>query len=63
MLAGAFAQGGLAQAAKHPIATGPAIGAHVPQFEAPDQDGKEHTLQSLMGPKGAILIFYRSADW
>jgi len=58
MLAGA-----LAQTPKKPIATGPANGERVPQFEAPDQNGKEHTLPSLMGPKGAILVFYRSADW
>ncbi len=35
----------------------------MPSFELPDQDGKSHTLQSLMGPKGVVLVFYRSADW
>lgn len=54
MLAGAFAQ---------LIATGPAIGAPVPRFEAADQNGEKRTMRSLMGPKGAILVFYRSADW
>ena len=43
--------------------TGPAVGAVVPTFKAPDQNGSPHDLQSLMGPKGAILVFYRSADW
>ena len=45
------------------IRTGPEIGARMPDFEAPDQHGKAHTLQSLLGPKGAVLVFYRSADW
>jgi cytochrome oxidase Cu insertion factor (SCO1/SenC/PrrC family) len=43
--------------------TGPAVGARVPDFEATDQNGQSHTLTSLLGPKGAILVFYRSADW
>jgi hypothetical protein len=28
-----------------------------------DQNGVSHTLASMLGPKGAILVFYRSADW
>ena len=28
-----------------------------------DQNGNEKTLRSIMGPKGALLVFYRSADW
>jgi hypothetical protein len=28
-----------------------------------DQNGKTWTLQSIIGPKGAMLVFYRSADW
>ena len=43
--------------------TGPAIGAKVPGFEAVDQNGASHSLQSIMGPKGAMLVFFRSADW
>ena len=42
---------------------GPAIGAKMPDFELQDQDGKAHSLQSLLGPKGAVILFYRSADW
>lgn len=45
------------------VKTGPAIGAPIPPFEARDQNGKTQTLQSLLGPKGAVLVFYRSADW
>ena len=29
----------------------------------PDQTGTVRTLQSLMKPKGLMLLFYRSADW
>ena len=42
---------------------GPAIGAKAPDFHLPDQNGKPHNLQELMGPKGLMLVFYRSADW
>jgi hypothetical protein len=44
-------------------ALGPQVGTHVPDFSLTDQNGERHTLQSLMGPKGAILVFFRSADW
>jgi hypothetical protein len=43
--------------------TGPSVGTQALPFEAVDQFGKPHTLKSLLGPKGAILVFYRSADW
>jgi hypothetical protein len=42
---------------------GPAIGTPLPSFELPDQAGKLHGLKSLLGPKGAVILFYRSADW
>jgi len=42
---------------------GPAVGTHMPAFELKDQNGKTHTLASLLGPKGAMILFYRSADW
>lgn len=42
---------------------GPQIGAAVPDFSLPDQHDKKWTLQSVMGPKGAMIVFYRSADW
>jgi peroxiredoxin len=42
---------------------GPRIGARVPDFTLPDQHGQARTLHSLMGPKGLMLVFYRSADW
>ena len=42
---------------------GPQVGERVPDFALSDQNGKRWTLQSLMGPRGAMLVFVRSADW
>jgi hypothetical protein len=42
---------------------GPQVGERVPDFSLPDQTGKTETLKSIMGPKGAMLVFFRSADW
>jgi hypothetical protein len=42
---------------------GPAVGNKMPAFELPDQDGKTQTLANVIGPKGALIVFYRSADW
>ena len=35
----------------------PAIGATLPDFTLPDASGKEHTLASLAGKNGSVLIF------
>jgi hypothetical protein len=42
---------------------GPQVGATVPDFDLRDQHGKPWTLKSVMGPKGAMIVFFRSADW
>lgn len=42
---------------------GPQVGAVVPAFTGVDQFGKSHTLASTYGPKGSMLVFFRSADW
>ncbi len=42
---------------------GPRVGQTVPDFSLPDQTGKVWTRASIMGPNGALLLFYRSADW
>jgi peroxiredoxin len=42
---------------------GPQVGARVPDFTLTDQAGKARTLQSIMGRRGAMLVFIRSADW
>lgn len=44
-------------------AYGPPVGAKLAAFDLPDQNGKQHNLASLLGPKGAVIVFYRSADW
>lgn len=35
----------------------PAIGTVIDDFKLPDADGSEHSLKSLMGKKGAVVIF------
>lgn len=42
---------------------GPQVGERVPDFQLTDQTGKIQTLQSIMGRRGAMLVFLRSADW
>ena len=42
---------------------GPQVGDRVPDFTLTDQNGKSWTLPSLVGPSGAMLVFFRSADW
>jgi cytochrome oxidase Cu insertion factor (SCO1/SenC/PrrC family) len=42
---------------------GPQVGSRVPDFTLRDQKGQSRTLASLMGPKGLMLVFNRSADW
>jgi peroxiredoxin len=43
---------------------GPPVGAKVPDIGTPaDQTGVPRTLSSLMGDKGLVLFFFRSADW
>jgi peroxiredoxin len=38
-------------------------GQKAPDFSAFDQFGKTETLDTLRGPNGTVLLFYRSADW
>ena len=42
---------------------GPQVGTLVAAFSGIDQFGKSHTLTSSAGPKGTMLVFFRSADW
>ena len=42
---------------------GPQVGEDVPNFSLADQNGQVQTLDSIMGPNGAMLLFHRSADW
>jgi len=42
---------------------GLAVGQKAPTFSLRDQFGREHTLDSLKGPRGTVVLFFRSADW
>jgi len=45
------------------VPRGPNVGNSVPDFRLADQGGTVRTLRSILGPEGALLVFYRSADW
>jgi hypothetical protein len=67
LTAALFLLGLLAQTAPHIRVdlskVGPQVGQRVPDFGLTDQAGKTWTLQSVMGPRGTMLVFFRSADW
>jgi hypothetical protein len=42
---------------------GLAVGQKAPAFTADDQFGQQHSLDTLKGPNGTVLLFFRSADW
>jgi cytochrome oxidase Cu insertion factor (SCO1/SenC/PrrC family) len=42
---------------------GPQVGTSLPDFTLRDQRGEPRSLKSLVGPKGALIVFFRSADW
>ena len=59
---------GVAGAVQQPVSVdsskiGPQVGAAVPAFEGVDQSGNRRTLSSVYGSKGAMVVFFRSADW
>ena len=42
---------------------GPQVGQPAIDFSLPDQQDRVRTLKSVAGPKGTMLVFFRSADW
>ena len=44
-------------------AIGLPVGQKAPAFALRDQSGHQQTLESLKGPHGTVLLFFRSADW
>jgi hypothetical protein len=42
---------------------GPKVGDALPEFSLRDQGGRPRSLKSLLGPNGAVIVFFRSADW
>ena len=67
VLAGALASTfGIGAQSRAPIdiaRLGPQVGERVPDFSLRDQSGATRTLQSVLGGRGAMLVFIRSADW
>lgn len=43
--------------------TGPEVGQQIPDFAALDQDGVRRSFDDVKGPNGALVFFFRSADW
>ena len=43
--------------------TGVEIGARIPPFRIEDSNGEVWDFEKIKGPNGALLHFYRSADW
>ena len=45
------------------MSIGLAVGQKAPAFSLRDQSGRTQTLDTLRGPRGTVLLFFRSADW
>jgi cytochrome oxidase Cu insertion factor (SCO1/SenC/PrrC family) len=63
MMAGAGRGAGPGAAPDDPTRLGPQVGDAAPTFTLSDQHGKARSLESLLGPNGAMIVFSRSADW
>lgn len=63
LLAGATAAQDLQPSEINVAELGPQVGEIVPDFSLPDQNGDIRTRDSIMGERGAMLVFIRSADW
>ncbi len=42
---------------------GPQVGERIPAFSGTDQFGTLRSFATSAGPKGLMLVFFRSADW
>lgn len=58
-----WAPGVLGQAAVDTSKIGPQVGAVAPAFSGTDQTGSTRSLKTSAGPRGTMLVFFRSADW
>lgn len=45
------------------VKTGPGVGERIPAFRAVDHKGRRVDFNAIRGPRGAALLFHRSADW
>jgi hypothetical protein len=60
----ALAAGAVAHQAQVDIdALGPQVGAPIPAFSGVDQFNRTQSLESVAGPEGTMVVFFRSADW
>ena len=50
-------------ASTEPMSIGLAVGQKAPNFSTRDEFGRVQTLETLKGPNGTVLLFFRSADW
>ncbi len=50
-------------AQRTPFDVGVKVGDKIPAFNLTDQNGTMRDFASLKGPKGVVLLFFRSADW
>ena len=44
-------------------AVGLPVGEKAPAFSIRDQFGHDQSNETLKGPNGTVLLFFRSADW
>ena len=45
------------------LTTGPEVGERIPDISAVDQNGRQRNFDNIVGPNGAMILFFRSADW
>jgi peroxiredoxin len=64
LVLGLLVQGSAPSAANPDFDLGPPVNAKAPDIGTPpDQTGTPRALNSLMGEKGLVLFFFRSAGW
>lgn len=52
-----------ATASEYVDSWGPPLGTAIPEASFNDQAGQPRTFAGLMGPRGLLVFFNRSADW
>jgi hypothetical protein len=62
-LAGALPLLGQVQGVRDAKEIGLPAGSIAADFSLVDQFGQRRTLESVMGPQGLVVVFFRSADW
>ena len=52
-----------ATASEHTHGWGPPVGTAIPEASLTSQSGEPQTFAGLMGARGLLIFFNRSADW